>query len=230
MSVPAEKSANIMQAFVTPIGSFKIKKAKEINPGLKKEILRLEALHEGKVKSNIGGWHSNEDLLTWETPEIAELQKAIKSTTMQMIRETSGVKKFGAGLKMSAWANVNRKGTFNANHNHPGCQWSGVYYVQGGDYKSDPIPRSGSLQFYDPRGSINMVQQPGNTMFGATLRITPEDGLLLIFPSWLYHSVSPFSSDTTRISIAFNVQITSFKEKGESPKKTAKKKTSKTKN
>ena len=105
-----------------------------------------------------------------------------------------------------------RAGQFNANHNHPGCHWSGVYYVQAGKYDGDPLPKAGHLQFYDPRGSINMITHPGRGLFATTLRIEPKDGLLVLFPGWLFHSVNPFLSDVERISIAFNAKILSYEE------------------
>ena len=37
------------------------------------------------------------------------------------------------------------------------------------------------------------------------LRIRPTEGLLVLFPSYLFHRTIPFSGDGTRISIAFDV-------------------------
>jgi hypothetical protein len=33
-----------------------------------------------------------------------------------------------------------------------------------------------------------------------------EAGMMVLFPSWLYHFVNPFFGDGERISIAFNIQ------------------------
>jgi hypothetical protein len=35
--------------------------------------------------------------------------------------------------------------------------------------------------------------------------ITPEPGLLVIFPSWHWHHTVPFSSDQPRLSLAFDL-------------------------
>ena len=37
-----------------------------------------------------------------------------------------------------------------------------------------------------------------------------EEGMLLIFPSWLVHSVPASTSNERRISIAYNVNFTDF--------------------
>jgi hypothetical protein len=39
--------------------------------------------------------------------------------------------------------------------------------------------------------------------------IRPEEGLMLLFPSYMYHRTIPFAGDGTRISIAFDVCLTS---------------------
>ena len=35
----------------------------------------------------------------------------------------------------------------------------------------------------------------------------PEAGLLVIFPSWLYHWVHPYVGPTPRIAVSFNVAV-----------------------
>jgi len=85
-------------------------------------------------------------------------------------------------------------------HNHPSSAWSGCYYVTGAG--SDES-LAGVLEFYDPRPFTEMVEVPG-TPYGQRMLIRPVPGLLVVFPSWLYHFVHPMASDTPRISIAFN--------------------------
>ncbi|HIB81539.1 MAG TPA: hypothetical protein EYO55_06085, partial [Gammaproteobacteria bacterium] len=42
--------------------------------------------------------------------------------------------------------------------------------------------------------------------------VTVNDGTLLVFPSWLSHSVDINSSNQTRISISFNVMFSEYAE------------------
>jgi Putative 2OG-Fe(II) oxygenase len=51
-----------------------------------------------------------------------------------------------------------------------------------------------------------MVATPGEP-FGQKLVIKPEPGMIVIFPSWMYHFVNPFHGDGERISVAFNVAV-----------------------
>ena len=39
-----------------------------------------------------------------------------------------------------------------------------------------------------------------------------EEGTLLIFPSWLVHSVDPNRSNALRISVSFNTMFSSYAE------------------
>ena len=48
---------------------------------------------------------------------------------------------------------------------------------------------------------------PGDP-YGEPLRVRPEAGLLVIFPSWLYHWVHPYGGQTPRIAVSFNASLT----------------------
>lgn len=37
-----------------------------------------------------------------------------------------------------------------------------------------------------------------------------QEGRLLVFPSWLQHSVSPGGADSERVSVSFNVMFTAY--------------------
>ena len=208
--IPFDAKKNVIPAFITPIGNFKLPGAGELNRALESEILRHMQSEGGMTRSNVGGWHSNDDFFKRTSPAIQELKEWINAAVLRMVALASKSQRFTCQLGLTGWANVNGPGQYNANHNHPGCIWSGVYYVRAGAYPDDPLPKAGQLQFYDPRGSVNMIQHPGKSVFGHVINVKPADGLLVVFPAWLFHSVNPFMSDVRRISIAFNVQIRSF--------------------
>lgn len=215
--IPFDPKKSIIPAFMTPIGTFKVPGAADLNPLLESEILSHMQSEVGMTRSNVGGWHSNDDLFKWTAPGFPEFAEWVHAAVLRMISLGSNTKRFKCQFSLAGWANVNGPGQYNANHNHPGCIWSGVYYVRAGAYDDDPLPKAGQLQFYDPRGSVNMIQHPGRSIFNHAINIRPTDGLLVIFPAWLYHSVNPFMSDIRRISIAFNVQVGSFEAASDEP-------------
>lgn len=102
------------------------------------------------------------------------------------------------------------QGSYNKAHVHPNSVWSGVYYVQAPE-------GAGDIEFIDPRTENVMAplkyapnrQRPASCWTKVTF--TPKAGKLLIFPSWLYHAVSPNLTSAQgdaaeRIIISFNLQ------------------------
>ena len=106
------------------------------------------------------------------------------------------------------WVNVAAPGGAVRMHAHPNNFLSGVYYVQvqeGAD----------SINFHDPRAQTAVVRPPvtGLTAYNTDLVVVPvEVGTLLIFPSWLVHSVDPNRSDRVRISASFNAMFSNYGE------------------
>lgn len=207
MQLPFDMRRDLNMIFATPVGAFDVPGADELNPRIAEVILASAKADGGLQRSNKGGWHSEEDLLTWPELQFADLADTFRSATSHMIAATSGKSRFDVDLSISAWANVNHFGEFNAPHIHPGYHWSGVYYVQVPDFSADRITRAGNLEFKDPRGPVTMLRTPEQK---DGLSLPPREGLILMFPSWLYHWVTPFSIDTVRISIAFNARIRKF--------------------
>ena len=105
---------------------------------------------------------------------------------------------------IESWINISEQGGFNLPHNHPQALLSAVYYLK-------VPPGSGDIIFRDPRLGANLspfhgahqVCPPNNS---ADIRITPKEGLLLIFPNWLEHWVDQHKGNEERISIAMNAQ------------------------
>ena len=117
-------------------------------------------------------------------------------------------------LHLRGWAVVLGPGDGQAQHVHPMAVWSGVYYVKvpalvGG------ASSSGCLQLADPRPAAHMLTLgPGDAQFGVERTVCPETGLLVLFPSWLPHSVVHMAAlppggatgaEAERIAVAFNV-------------------------
>jgi hypothetical protein len=80
-----------------------------------------------------------------------------------------------------------------------------VYYVDPGSYSPDSS-LSGILEFLDPRAGAEAVRAPGDP-YGEPVRVRPQAGLLVIFPSWLYHWVHPYQGDTPRVAVSFNASV-----------------------
>lgn len=178
----------------------------DISAALKALVLERAAAGKNIKKSNEGGWHSDEDLLSWGGPAIGQLQQWILQASQDITQTISGGQIYRGKVELNAWANLNRYGEYNSMHTHPSCVWSGVFYAETGDPPTPDHPKSGAIEFLDPRAGAEMIVTPG-VPFGQSKVLTPKTGEMIVFPSWLKHMVHPYWGEGDRISIAFNVRL-----------------------
>ncbi len=212
MKVEIELDNGVGLHWPTPIFNRKFENTDDMNRRLVDIIHEKEKTDVGIAKSVSGGWHSKEDVHTWDFPEVKRLIDFISQATLEMTITSTGLREnqFGADSTYIAWANILRSGGYHRTHTHPGCAWSGVYYVQSGfDLDHETTDDGGFIEFQDPRSGVEMVPVPGNP-FGKRLNLPPEEGRLYAFPAWLKHTVIPYQGLSERITIAFNVRIENF--------------------
>ena len=201
----SQESSGMMMAWPTPILKKHWPEDREIAARLKEIILKREAGDPGINKAQIGGWHSEPDLLQWQAPEVAHVGNRIQLALLEYLSILNKGAKPAGDVRIAAWANVSRPGDFHGVHSHPNHVLSGVYYIATG--KPDPDqPHQGEIHFIDPRLGVEMSPLPGSH-FGQKVTIPPEIGTMLIFPSWLQHLVHPFQGSGERISISFNIRF-----------------------
>jgi uncharacterized protein (TIGR02466 family) len=203
----AIEKPRVRSIFPTHILETRVKDWAPLNDALRTVIAERRAADPGIARSNLGGWHSDTEMLQW----AGEPARRLGLATLQLCgayTHDKGMRgnapRFEMGLEM--WANVSPPGAANQMHAHPGCVWSAVYYVDdGGDAES------GKLVLHDPRFPMNRMAAPDlvfatdGAMEEMRVEITPEPGKLVAFPSWLLHSVKAHSGSRDRISIALNV-------------------------
>ena len=167
------------------------------NNKLAQDIINWSKQDKGVFKTNHKGWHSTTDM--HKKPEYSPLVTEL----FRMQKEIYDHEHIDRNAFLgNMWANINPPGGLNNPHLHPNSLFSGVYYVKS-------QPKSGRLKIYDPRSSSQMVMpirkpgNPGRDMWrDATL--DPVIGRIIMFPSWLWHSVEENQSDDIRISVSFN--------------------------
>jgi len=196
---------NITQAFPTYIGRVRLPDTEAMNQGLRSLILAEESEYPSLGRSNIGGWHSRADFLRRSDANVTALSSWITWALRRMICVTTGRENFAGTASITAWATICRTGAYHAPHSHPDSAWSGVYYVDAGTENQDQ-PLSGVLEFLDPRAGAEAVSAPGDP-YGEPFRVRAQSGLLVMFPSWLYHWVHPYAGETPRIAISFNATV-----------------------
>ena len=163
---------------------------------IKKHCLIIQKNSEGRFKSNPTGFQSSDLKLDDVFKEVVDgMGPSLESFFNQY--------KINKSLKLSNfWFNINGYKDYNKPHDHPCCLISGVFFI-------DVNKNSGDIVFHNPQHpglydkGLSSVSEY-NTFNSQTWHISPTKNLLILFPSWLFHSVEPNLSKKNRISISFN--------------------------
>lgn len=160
----------------------------------------------GRKASNDGGWQSHDflDAVMKDNP-LSELRLKILEIAYASADEW-GFRDYTLHIS-NLWININNRGNSNLLHTHPGCIFSGVYYLKV------PPCCSGPFTFVKDFKEQHLKESWGNSnnferwdgINATEIDIQPENDKLVLFPSWLPHAVGKSSSDDDRISISFNI-------------------------
>lgn len=192
-------------SFPTPVYKLRLPEAARINPELKETVLAMERRYPSKGYSNFGGWHSGYGFADWGGASLQELLAAARKLAARATRTRQ--RRLGPeAWDIKCWANVIRRGHANDLHTHVGCYWSGAYYVSVGAAGNRP-EIGGQLVFHDPRNGAVTLELPAAGGPQSHPVVAPEEGVLVMFPSWLPHSVTPYFGDDVRISIGVNLAL-----------------------
>jgi tetratricopeptide (TPR) repeat protein len=103
-----------------------------------------------------------------------------------------------SGFRYSAsWSSRLHDCGFHTNHVHPKGWISSAYYVSVPDAANEPQDKQGWIKFGEPNLPFGIVDAVRRT-------IKPEPGLLVLFPSYMWHGTVPFRSAQSRTTIAFD--------------------------
>ena len=146
------------------------------------------------------------DLLAGPKGPMAALAQVIESAVLQYLQglPQDFAHPFAAhrpaSWRLSAWAVVMEGQGYQVPHIHPQAWLSGVYYarVPPGIAAAD-TEHAGWIEFGEPLPEFRCTRRPDLRL------IRPEEGLMLLFPSYFYHRTLPFHARETRISFAFDV-------------------------
>ncbi len=151
--------------------------------------------------SNRHGWQSRGFDLT-------NMNDLLHGTILQGLSSFPSIKNT-TEMRASAWININGPGAYNILHSHPNSHLSGVMWIKA--------PKNcGVISFDNPNGhqtytEINSYNQEFNDQFFIhhSYWLPPIEGRMIIFPSHLQHEVRENNSNEDRISVSFNITLTS---------------------
>jgi uncharacterized protein (TIGR02466 family) len=167
-------------------------------------LRRLEALRQADVSAGTG-WQSEVTLHRYE--EVAPLLAAVERLARAVL-EFLHIGNCGTPRVTGCWANVNAPGAGHRVHAHPNNFLSGVYYVK-------VQPGADTISFHDPRPQAAVLRPPVSALSAENtdqVVVRVAEGTLLMFPSWLAHSVDANASGEARVSVSFNLMFPRFAE------------------
>ena len=201
--------------FATPFGETRLANCERLNLELEALFLAREnEEHRNPSPSHVPQaetFESRFNLFHWSESCVQELRAFMLNAVAQMVIESTSLKAQDiAKLKFlnHTWFHISRyAGSFVA-HNHPLASWSAVYCVRAGE-NVPQHPNSGVLRFLDVRHGANAYLDPANATLQRPFALAPvelklEAGQLVIFPSYVFHEVTPFYGRDIRITVATN--------------------------
>ena len=155
----------------------------------------------GINRSNLLGWHSKDFDLELEQPRffVNSISPQLNSVLTDMGWDIKKQEVKITGM----WAVINKKNSSNAMHIHSNNYISAAYYVKA------PI-NCGDIVFYDPRFAATYRYpkiSKTNKLNSNIVSFQPKEGMLVLFPSYLQHSVNVNKTDEERIVISFNINL-----------------------
>lgn len=208
-------SPTLQPAFAVPLGQARLYPCERLNRELEQLFLARETPdYRNPMPSHTPQqetFESRFNLFRWTEGCVQELRKFVLDTvahTVLLATSLSPAELARLKFHNHTWFHITRHAGSFVCHNHPMASWSAVYCVRAGEVRPDE-PGSGLLRLFDPRMAAGAYRDPANERLHAafglrTLDLRLEEGEIVVFPSYLFHEVTPFYGSDTRITVATN--------------------------
>ena len=198
------ENSDVVSLFPTLV--WKIQLRAEVHDPIDASALGLlNALRQGQPELKAGeAWQSAHALHgRVELHELCDCVSRAAASVLQFL-------KIGAeAIEITGcWVNLYAPGAAHRAHSHPNNFLSAVYYVRTG-HGAD------SINFHDPRSQAGILRPPVTELTSANtdqVVVRVKNGTLLVFPSYLQHSVDANASSEGRVSVSFNLMFSAFTE------------------
>ena len=185
--------SNLFGIFAEPIYIFNLnrdfsKKEKQV---LKKE--------QKKVNNNIFNKISkNKDIFA--ISDLKEIKRFISSSLKEYLENVVSPKHKIGLYTTESWLNFTKKGERHHKHHHPNSFISGVFYFN--------TAKKDMICFHKKSKNNFEIETDKFNLFNSNSWDLPvSSGQLVLFPSYLEHSVPVLKENVTRISLSFNTFI-----------------------
>jgi uncharacterized protein (TIGR02466 family) len=177
----------------------------QLRDAIEGEILpTLSSMRRGLKLSSGEAWQSEKTL--HEREELGEFVACVYDAARSVLRFLRIG--YDALEVTGCWATVLAQGATHGIHSHPNNFLSGAYYVR-------TQPGADTINFHDPRPQTAIIRPPVVELTAENndqVVVRVKNGTLLLFPSYLEHSVDANASKEERVSLSFNLMFSSFAE------------------
>jgi len=140
------------------------------------------------------------DCYVLENPIVKNVKKFCEKQLHHYTRDILRIKQ--EFYITNSWTTHNKKGESHRLHRHFNCIFSGVFYINAS-------PEMGRINFeHGERFSKDFFFQYDfedyNVFNSGTWSFAPKTSSMILFPSWLKHSVDANETDETRMIVGFN--------------------------
>lgn len=172
---------------------------------LKATLTRLHKLKAHPFENSLrGGSQTSRDLRSYPEPTIEAFFRAIEGPIRSyMERVGQGEdpirsRNTGQYAIRGAWSVRLRPGGHHVDHIHPQGWLSSAFYVETPGEALARESREGWIKFGQPRFRTDPPLGPAHF-------VRPAAGTLCLFPSYMWHGTVPFTTEESRMTIAFDV-------------------------
>ncbi len=178
----------------------------QFNRELQRYIVATGTLLRDPVGASTRGGRHSADLMTRPRGPIAVLKGILQSVFRSYLQSLPVdpshpfLSRSPLELRLVAQANILDSKGFLVAHIHPYAWVSGAYYVRIPREVRDNDPRhAGWLEIGKPPGELSTTARP------EVRHIRPEEGSVVLFPSYFYHGTIPFEGTRRRFSLGLDV-------------------------
>jgi tetratricopeptide (TPR) repeat protein len=175
----------------------------DFNAAFARELSAMHRAARHPLEQSLRGGSQTERSLPRENPVVATFFAMLDAPLREYVGALDRASPHPVDRRARAnyaisgsWSVQLQPGGFHIDHVHPRGWLSSAYYVSLPDV-SDADSRGGWLKFGEPGMRI-----PG---VGPELFVKPEEGMLVLFPSYMWHDTVGFDLGRPRLTAAFDV-------------------------
>ena len=148
-------------------------------------------------------WHSSPDLLEWPIPAARQFQNWVVDAFQRIQARASEGPVYEGRLNVRCWGSVLTSGHATGAQRLTQSAWTGVCRVDDGGEGAD---EGVGLILRDPRPGAGLCQDPFG-LFGQDRRFPLAKGQIVLFPSWLTHTIDAGAAQDGCVSVSFALAL-----------------------